>query len=171
MKYCRRFQPGSLIICVLWPSAWRDSQPSSLGESSVTLIPKRESAKEWYLSCRYSNRTFMVGRVRHSEKPLKPHGDGLPPELVREAALDQVTRLTRGAYVLPIILVAIWGTTTYVNDRPRLFWFSAVAMLLATAIRLVVSGMRERTYNTHPTFLAWIGVFTVGISSGASGLV
>ena len=113
----------------------------------------------------------MVGRVRHSGKPLKPHGDGLPPELVREAALDQVTRLTRGAYVLPIILVAIWGTTTYVNDRPCLFWFSAVAMLLATAIRLVVSGMRERIYNTHPTFLVWIGVFTVGISSGASGLV
>src|SRR5436309_11195407 len=100
-----------------------------------------------------SNRTSMVGRVRHPEESLKPHGDGLPPELVREAALDQVTRLTRGAYVLPIILVAIWGTTTYVNDRPRLFWFSAVAMLLATAIRLVVSGMRERIYNTHPTFL------------------
>ncbi len=113
----------------------------------------------------------MSGLGRHSGKPLKLHGDGLPPELVREAELDQVTRLTRGAYVLPIILVAIWGTTTYAKDHPRWFWFSAVAMLLATVIRLVVSGMRERIYTTHPGFLAWIGVFTVGVSSGASGLV
>ncbi|HEV3041801.1 MAG TPA: ATP-binding protein [Candidatus Angelobacter sp.] len=113
----------------------------------------------------------MPGFRRHSGKPLKPQDRGLPPELVREAALDQVTRLTRGAYVLPIIVVVIWGTTPYPRDHPRFFWISTVVMLLATGIRTITALIRERMYAAYPELLAWTGILTVVLSSGASGLV
>ncbi|HEV2962536.1 MAG TPA: ATP-binding protein [Candidatus Angelobacter sp.] len=110
----------------------------------------------------------MSGFRRHSKKPLN---HGLPPELVREAALDQDRRLARGAYFLPIILIAIWGTTPYLRDHPRFFWCATAVILLATGMRTILALMRERIYGARPELLAWAGILTVAISAGASGLV
>jgi signal transduction histidine kinase/ActR/RegA family two-component response regulator len=95
----------------------------------------------------------------------------LPPEFVREAALDQARRLVLGAYVLPVIVIVIWATTSYVSEHPRLFWGAAAAMILASGIRAIVAVLAKRIYSFLPALLAGLGALTVGLASGASGLL
>ncbi len=113
----------------------------------------------------------MLGVRRLFGKSWKARDHGLSPELVREAALDQVTRLTRGAYVLPIILVAIWTTTPYASDHPRMFWGSAAVLIVATVMRTIMAPLCERIYAVHPGLLAGLGTVTVSMASGGSGLL
>src|SRR5205807_6160703 len=112
----------------------------------------------------------MRGILRPSDRPLK-RDFGLSPELVREARLDQVTRLIRGAYVIPLILILVWATTSFVSDHPRLFWGSAAAIITATAMRTIVALLRERIYVFRPALLARLGISTICLGSGATGLL
>jgi signal transduction histidine kinase/ActR/RegA family two-component response regulator len=107
----------------------------------------------------------------HSDPLVKQPDDALQPELVREATLDQARRLVRGAYALPVILVVIWATTSYVTEHPRLFWSAAAAMILASGLRVMVGGLAQRIYSFRPALLGGLGALTVGLASGSSGLL
>jgi signal transduction histidine kinase/CheY-like chemotaxis protein len=104
-----------------------------------------------------------------SGKPLKARDYGLSPELVREAALDQVTRLIRGAYVFPVVMLIVWATTRYNVEHPRLFWSLATAIVIGTCLRITVSVLREQIYGVRPSLLVGLSALSICLGSGACG--
>ena len=93
----------------------------------------------------------------------------LRAQLAREAELAQAARLINGAFIFPIILVALELTTTYRVDHPRLFWSAAAAILVAMGVRLVVGLLHERIHKRRPGLMPWLAAFSICLGSGATG--
>ncbi len=104
-------------------------------------------------------------------KWLMTQPQDLPPELVREAYLDQAMRLVHAAYALPVILLLLWMTTRYPRDHPRLFWSLAATMMVATGMRLMLALLREWIYAAGPELLVGLAALSTVLGTGASGLL
>jgi hypothetical protein len=104
-------------------------------------------------------------------KWLMTRRQDLPPELVREAYLDQVMRMVHAAYVLPVVLLLLWTTTRYPVDHRTLFWSLAATMMVAAGIRITLAVLRERIYAARPALLTGLAVLSTFLGPGSSGLL
>jgi len=92
---------------------------------------------------------------------------GLPPELVREATMNQIKRLVHGIYAFPIV-VAFVGAMGYAADHPLLFWTSSAVVVVAVGMRIVLAlTMRY----VRPGLLDWLLPLNVCMASGPIGLL
>ena len=97
--------------------------------------------------------------------------EGLWPDLVRAAAMDQVRRLLHGVYMAPLLLVVLWIGSPYPQDHALGYSIAWIAVGAAAAIRIGLWKWGGRLYARRPG-LFQVGVYISGIIySATTGLL
>ena len=92
-------------------------------------------------------------------------------QLRREADVDLLTRLASGAVAYFVFLLLLGTTTVYKHDFPRLFWWCAAAIFIATGMRFALTAVFRRGGNLRHRMVIGLTAMSVCLSAGGSGLL
>jgi len=92
-------------------------------------------------------------------------------QLRREADLDLLTRLASGAVAYFVFLLLLGTTTVYQHDFPRLFWWCAAAIFIASGMRFALTALFRRRVSLPHRMVIALTAISVCLSAGASGVL
>jgi hypothetical protein len=92
-------------------------------------------------------------------------------QLRREADLDLLTRLASGAVAYFVFLLLLGTTTAYQHDFPRLFWWCAAGIFVASGMRFALTALFRRRPSLHHRMVIALTATSVCLSAGASGVL
>lgn len=93
----------------------------------------------------------------------------LQPNLIREATLDQVSRLVHGTYVYFSLLIVLAASTDFPWKNPILFTACSASFAATAILRIVLITRSKILYDRNPRQLElgiWLAVLLAAIPSG-----
>lgn len=113
----------------------------------------------------------MSAKKRLPIRALVGMDDILAAQLVREADRDLIIRMIQGIYTVPLFFAVVWVATDVPKDHPVLFWGLFGVAAIATAIRITLRAVLDRSYDRHQAWFARLAGLTVMLSSSARGVL
>jgi diguanylate cyclase (GGDEF)-like protein len=92
-------------------------------------------------------------------------------QIRREADLDLLTRLASGAVAYFVFLLLLGTTTVYEHEFPRLFWWCAAAIFVASGMRFALAALFRWRGSLHHRIVIGLTAISVFLSAGASGVL
>ena len=91
-------------------------------------------------------------------------------QLQKEADLQLLAGVVRGAYAYPILIILLAVSTPFRSEHPAVFWYSTAFLTVSLAARLLLAAFVKPIYAIHRWVFMTpfvISVWTCSVVSGA----